>query len=262
MPFKSKAQQRFMFSQHPEMAKRWAEHTPDIKSLPEKVDSDKEEKKGFVTAEELGRFTAFSEKLAALDPAAANALGLGGAGALAGGGLGALGGLIEPGHYYEEDKDGIIQKRQKSRLGQMFSRGLSGALIGGGLGGGIGYAGTELMRPMANIKLRQDVEDLQNSGKYLAELKGNNILDNLKNSQRIAANNLNLMAAQLKQKVFENSPRNVQHELIAQHLKSNPDAIRTPSFTNLGRMVYSNPFATGANQAYAYYNQKIAPYLK
>lgn len=37
MPFKSKAQQRFMFSQHPEMAKEWAEKTPDIKKLPEHV---------------------------------------------------------------------------------------------------------------------------------------------------------------------------------------------------------------------------------
>ena len=37
MPFESKSQQRFMFSQHPEMAKRWAKETPDIKDLPEKV---------------------------------------------------------------------------------------------------------------------------------------------------------------------------------------------------------------------------------
>lgn len=37
MPFKSKAQQRFMFSQHPEMAKEWADKTPDISKLPEHV---------------------------------------------------------------------------------------------------------------------------------------------------------------------------------------------------------------------------------
>jgi hypothetical protein len=37
MPFRSKAQQRWMFHEHPEMAERWAKHTPDIKSLPEKV---------------------------------------------------------------------------------------------------------------------------------------------------------------------------------------------------------------------------------
>lgn len=36
MPFESKAQQRFMFAKHPRIAKRWADHTPDIKKLPEK----------------------------------------------------------------------------------------------------------------------------------------------------------------------------------------------------------------------------------
>ena len=35
MPFKSKAQQRFMFAKHPEMAKRWAKETKNIKKLPE-----------------------------------------------------------------------------------------------------------------------------------------------------------------------------------------------------------------------------------
>lgn len=37
MPFKSQAQQRFMFSQHPKIAKKWAKHTSDIKSLPQHV---------------------------------------------------------------------------------------------------------------------------------------------------------------------------------------------------------------------------------
>jgi hypothetical protein len=51
MPFKSKAQQRFMFAAEergdvPEgTAERWAKHTPDIKKLPEKKDS---EKKAFI----------------------------------------------------------------------------------------------------------------------------------------------------------------------------------------------------------------------
>jgi len=36
MPFKSKAQQRWMFARHPKMAKRWAKKTPNMKSLPEK----------------------------------------------------------------------------------------------------------------------------------------------------------------------------------------------------------------------------------
>lgn len=37
MPFKSKAQQRYMFSEHPRIAERWAEHTPDMKDLPERA---------------------------------------------------------------------------------------------------------------------------------------------------------------------------------------------------------------------------------
>ena len=35
MPFKSKKQARWMFATHPKMAKKWADHTPDMKSLPE-----------------------------------------------------------------------------------------------------------------------------------------------------------------------------------------------------------------------------------
>ena len=35
MPFKSKAQQRFMFAKHPTIAKRWAKETKSIKKLPE-----------------------------------------------------------------------------------------------------------------------------------------------------------------------------------------------------------------------------------
>lgn len=37
MPFQSKAQQKFMFSQHPDIANRWAKETPNIKKLPEHV---------------------------------------------------------------------------------------------------------------------------------------------------------------------------------------------------------------------------------
>jgi hypothetical protein len=36
MPFKSKSQQKWMFSQHPDMAKRWAAETTNFKSLPKK----------------------------------------------------------------------------------------------------------------------------------------------------------------------------------------------------------------------------------
>jgi len=46
MPFQSKAQQRFMFSQHPKIAKRWAREMKgshkSIRSLPEKKASDVE----------------------------------------------------------------------------------------------------------------------------------------------------------------------------------------------------------------------------
>lgn len=39
MPFASKAQQRFMFSQHPAIAKEFAAKTPSIKALPDRVNS-------------------------------------------------------------------------------------------------------------------------------------------------------------------------------------------------------------------------------
>jgi hypothetical protein len=35
MPFKSKAQAKFMFANHPTIAKEFADATPDIKKLPE-----------------------------------------------------------------------------------------------------------------------------------------------------------------------------------------------------------------------------------
>ena len=37
MPFKSKAQQRYMFATMPKTAKRWAKETKNIKRLPEKA---------------------------------------------------------------------------------------------------------------------------------------------------------------------------------------------------------------------------------
>ncbi len=36
MPFKSQAQRRWMYANKPAMAKRWSEHTPNIKNLPER----------------------------------------------------------------------------------------------------------------------------------------------------------------------------------------------------------------------------------
>lgn len=41
MPLKSRAQARWMFATHPEMAKEWAKETPSIKALPEKVHHEK-----------------------------------------------------------------------------------------------------------------------------------------------------------------------------------------------------------------------------
>lgn len=41
MPFKSKAQRRFLFSQHPEIANRWQTETPKNKKLPERAPKPK-----------------------------------------------------------------------------------------------------------------------------------------------------------------------------------------------------------------------------
>ena len=38
MPFKSKAQQRYMFARHPKIARRWAKKYGVPKGLPEKKD--------------------------------------------------------------------------------------------------------------------------------------------------------------------------------------------------------------------------------
>jgi len=109
MPFKSKAQQKWMFANHPEMAKRWADHTPDIKKLPETVDT---EKKSYITAAELGKMAADT----------AVTLGAGGLGALAGAGLGGLYGALS------------TPEKGRSRFGGML-RGALGGTVAGGLGG-------------------------------------------------------------------------------------------------------------------------------
>ena len=41
MPFKSKAQKKWMYANKPEMAKKWSDHTANAKKLPEKVKSKK-----------------------------------------------------------------------------------------------------------------------------------------------------------------------------------------------------------------------------
>lgn len=50
MPFKSDAQRRWMYANHPQMAKRWQEHTPKGKDLPEHV------KKSFYNAGKAAAF--------------------------------------------------------------------------------------------------------------------------------------------------------------------------------------------------------------
>lgn len=40
-PFRSKAQARWMYATHPEMAKEWAQATPSIKALPARVGKKK-----------------------------------------------------------------------------------------------------------------------------------------------------------------------------------------------------------------------------
>lgn len=37
MPFKSENQRQFMWVHHPDIAKRWAKETPNMKNLPEKA---------------------------------------------------------------------------------------------------------------------------------------------------------------------------------------------------------------------------------
>lgn len=37
MPFKSKAQQGYMFAKMPKTAKKWAKETPNMKALPKKA---------------------------------------------------------------------------------------------------------------------------------------------------------------------------------------------------------------------------------
>jgi hypothetical protein len=44
IPFKSKSQRRFMYSQHPEIAKEFEAHTPKGKRLPEHVKKKKVKK--------------------------------------------------------------------------------------------------------------------------------------------------------------------------------------------------------------------------
>ena len=44
MPFKSKAQARYLYAKHPEIAQEFSEHTKSIKALPQHVKGDRKMK--------------------------------------------------------------------------------------------------------------------------------------------------------------------------------------------------------------------------
>lgn len=50
MPFKSQAQRGFMFSQHPEIAKRFAAETPKGAKLPYRVGGGSKPKRGIISS--------------------------------------------------------------------------------------------------------------------------------------------------------------------------------------------------------------------
>lgn len=45
MPFKSKAQARYLFAREPEVAKKYAKETPSMKNIPEKKMAETKKKK-------------------------------------------------------------------------------------------------------------------------------------------------------------------------------------------------------------------------
>jgi hypothetical protein len=53
MPFKSKAQMRYLFAKHPDIAKRWAKEYGIPKNLPDKINKRKREKKSSVRFGEI-----------------------------------------------------------------------------------------------------------------------------------------------------------------------------------------------------------------
>jgi hypothetical protein len=67
MPFKSKSQQRWMYANEPEMAKKWSDHTPDHKSLPEKSKKKKKAEKKSEDALETAWKTITTPVVAAAD---------------------------------------------------------------------------------------------------------------------------------------------------------------------------------------------------
>jgi hypothetical protein len=156
-------------------------------------------------------------KQAALDPALANALGLGGLGAAAGGAIGSLSGLVAPGHSEEvigEDEQGrkIIRKVRKNRLLEGLKQGLGGAAALGLGGAALGGLGTEGMRFVPKIQ---------------SMIRREQIKDNPLNPLGIGER-LGLDASDM---IWDALPREAQHGFMAQN---------TPQ-------IYDNPLSRGAN---------------
>jgi hypothetical protein len=124
MPFKSKSQQRWMYANEPEMAKKWSDHTPDHDALPEKA---KKKEKRMKTTEKIAAAVALAkvrEKCADQKPFKrwgdlATTLG----GAAIGGGLGGLADYLT----YDEE----------AGRDSPWEGALTGAVLGGGLGWGL-----------------------------------------------------------------------------------------------------------------------------
>lgn len=57
MPFVSRAQAKYMFANHPEIAKEWASKTSDIKALPKHVKSKKKKGESMTEDKKQFRFT-------------------------------------------------------------------------------------------------------------------------------------------------------------------------------------------------------------
>lgn len=51
MPFESKAQQKWMYANKPDMAEKWQRHTPNSELLPDRIHDKK--KKKYPKAEEM-----------------------------------------------------------------------------------------------------------------------------------------------------------------------------------------------------------------
>lgn len=180
-----------------------------------------------ITAIELGQISAM-HKQAKLDPALANALGLGGAGALVGGGLGALGGALRP----AEDENG----KSKGILRRMLGGGLSGATTGGLIGGSVGALGTELTRPLVSAGLRGRGAYLERTGQNLAAVQPKTWSDRLNNMAERTNNTAEYALNELARQGYNSGSRAQQHGMNSKLMPG----------------LYDNPLSRAANQVADY----------